>query len=166
MSSSTSPRAVWASLLAPALLLVAAYWPGWDVWFRADDFAWLGLRLPVHDVPAFLRALFQPMAQGTVRFLSERAFFLAFSTVFGNDPLPMRAFIFLLQLANVALLGRLSWRLSGSLATAALVPCLWLINPGTAVSMTWLSTWNQLLVVFFLLLAMVSFLDRRPWLCW
>lgn len=166
MSSSPSPRAVWASFLAPALLLAVMYWPIWDVWFRADDFAWLGLRLPVHDGASFLRAMFQPMAQGTVRFLSERAFFLLFSTVFGNDPVPMRVFIFGLQLASIGLLGRLSFRLSGSLVTAALVPCLWLINPGTMVSITWLSTWNQLLVVFFLLAALVSFIERRPWLCW
>ncbi len=148
------------------LVLLFMYWPVWDVWFRADDFAWLGLRLPIRDTATFLHAMFQPMAQGTVRFLSERAFFLFFSIVFGNDPLPMRVFIFGLQLANVALLHRLSWRLSGSLVTAALVPALWLINPGTVVSMTWLSTWNQLLVVFFLLAALVSFIERRPWLCW
>jgi hypothetical protein len=152
--------------LVPALLLLIAYWPVWDVWFRADDFAWLGLRLPVKDLSTLLTALFQPMAQGTVRFLSERAFFLTFSSIFGVDPLPMRIFIFLLQLASIALVVRLCWRLSGSWATAALVPCLWLLNPGTVVSMTWLSTWNQLLVVFFLLAALVSFIERRMWLCW
>ena len=155
-----------AAFLLPALLLCIAYWPVWDVWFRADDFAWLGLRLPIKDAPSLLRALFQPMAQGTVRFLSERAFFLAFSTLFGNDPTPMRAFVFLVQLANIALLVRLTWRLTGSLLTAALVPSLWLLNPGVVVSMAWLSTWNQLLVVFFLLGALVSFIERRPWLCW
>ncbi len=142
------------------------YWPVWDVWFRADDFAWLGLRLPVKDFPTLMKALFQPMAQGTVRFLSERVFFLAFSSIFGNDPVPMRVFVFALQVANIALLGRLTWRLSGSLVTAALVPSLWLLNPGVAVSMAWLSTWNQLLVVFFLLAALVSFIERRRWLCW
>jgi hypothetical protein len=170
MSSSSLPRATWAkpaaSFLLPALLLLLAYWPVWDVWFRADDFAWLGIRLPVKDFSTFLTAMFQPMAQGTVRFLSERAFFLAFSTVFGNDPVPMRAFIFLVQFASIALMARLTWRLSGSFAAAALVPCIWLINPGTVVSMTWLSTWNQLLVVFFLLAALVAFIERRMWLCW
>ena len=155
-----------AAFLLPALLLFIAYWPVWDVWFRADDFAWLGLRLPIRDAPSLFQALFQPMAQGTVRFLSERAFFLAFSTLFGNDPTPMRAFVFLVQLANIALLVRLTWRLTGSLLTAALVPSLWLLNPGVVVSMAWLSTWNQLLVVFFLLGALVSFIERRPWLCW
>ena len=174
MSFFASLRSFWArppvkacaTFLVPALLLFIAYWPVWDVWFRADDFAWLGLRLPVHDAPSLFQALFQPMAQGTVRFLSERAFFLAFSTVFGNDPTPMRAFVFLVQLANIALLARLTWRLTGSLLTAALVPSLWLLNPGVVVSMAWLSTWNQLLAVFFLLAALVSFIERRPWLCW
>ena len=174
MSSFTSLRSFWArpviqrcaAFLLPALLLFVAYWPVWDVWFRADDFAWLGLRLPIKDVPTFTKALFQPMAQGTVRFLSERAFFLVFSTVFGNDPTPMRAFVFLVQLANIALLVRLTWRLTGSLLTAALVPSLWLLNPGVVVSMAWLSTWNQLLLVFFLLGALVSFIERRRRLCW
>lgn len=147
-------------------MLVIVYWPVWDVWFRADDFAWLGLRHPVRDAPTLMKALFQPMAQGTVRFLSERAFFLVFSSIFGNDPVPMRAFVFALQVANIALLGRLTWRLSGSWAAAALVPSLWLLNPGVAASLAWLSTWNQLLVVFFLLGALVSFMERRPWLCW
>ncbi|MBY0505838.1 MAG: hypothetical protein K2X03_18120 [Bryobacteraceae bacterium] len=167
MSSSASPRVRWASFLAPVILLVLAYWPVWGIWFRADDFAWLGLRLPVHDLSGLGRALFQPMAQGTVRVLSERLFFLVSSSLFGNDPLPMRIVVFLLQLANVGLLWRLTLRLSGgSLAAAALVPSLWLLNPGTAVSMTWLSTWNQLLVVFFLLAALLSFIERRTWLGW
>ncbi len=170
MSSSSTPRISWAhpafAVLIPLLVLLAGYWPVWDVWFRADDFAWLGLRLPVKDLSTLTTALFQPMAQGTVRFLSERAFFLTFSTLFGNDPAPMRAFIFLVQAANIGLLVRLTRKLTGSLPTAALVPCLWLLNPGTVVSMTWLSTWNQLLVVFFLLAALVSFMERRTWLCW
>lgn len=165
MSSFKSLRALGA-FLVPALVLAIGYWPVWEVWFRADDFAWLGLRLPVHDFASLLKSMFQPMAQGTVRFLSERAFFLAFSTAFGNDPVPMRMLVFALQLASIALLGRLTWRLSGSLVAAAMVPSLWLINPGTAVSMSWLSTSNQLMVVFFLLGALVGFIERRPWLCW
>lgn len=166
MSSSRLRARQAASFLLPALVLVLAYRPIWDVWFRADDFAWLGLRLPVHNFSTLLTALFQPMAQGTVRFLSERAFFLLFSTWFGNDPEPMRIVVFLIQLANIALLGRLAWRLSGSYLTAGLAPVLWILNPGTFVSMTWLSTWNQLLVVFFLLAALLSFIERRKWLCW
>jgi len=56
---------------------------GLRAWFQQDDFAWLSLGSSVTDLPSLMRALFVPMAQGTIRPLSERAFFLVFHAIFG-----------------------------------------------------------------------------------
>ena len=74
-------------------------------WFQADDFAWLGLRLQVHNWHDFWRAMFTPLAGGSVRPLTDRAFFLAFSTLFGIHALPYRIAIYVIQLSAIALLG-------------------------------------------------------------
>lgn len=65
--------------LIPPLFCLVLYKRGLTAWFQADDFAWLGLRLQVHDQGSLLHALFAPMAQGTIRPWSERAFFLTSS---------------------------------------------------------------------------------------
>ena len=76
--------------LALPLICLAVYWRGLFAWFQADDFAWLSLRAHVHDWRSLLENLFAPMAQGTIRPLSERAFFLVFESLFGLHALPFR----------------------------------------------------------------------------
>ena len=61
--------------LAPAISL-ALYWQGLLSWFREDDFAWLGLHLSIQEPYDIWWTLFSPMAQGTIRPLSERLYFL------------------------------------------------------------------------------------------
>jgi len=63
--------------LGPSLLCLALYWRAFNAWFRADDFAWLGTGIYVQNFHDLLIALFAPQAQGTIRPLSERMFFLA-----------------------------------------------------------------------------------------
>ena len=53
--------------LIPAVVCLAVFWRAPFVWFRTDDFAWLGLRLEVHNFKSLLHALFRPEAEGTVR---------------------------------------------------------------------------------------------------
>jgi hypothetical protein len=137
--------------LAPPLLCFALYWRGLSVWFQADDFAWLALRLDVHDVPSLLHALFAPMAQGSIRPLSERAFFLVFESLFGVNPLPFRICVFLTQCANLALLSEVTRRLTGSRLAGFCAAILWLVNGGLIVPMTWTSAYNEVLCAFFLL---------------
>src|SRR5712691_7589040 len=60
--------AFWA---VPPLLALALYWPGLTAWFQKDDFVWLGLRDMVVSWRSFWWALFAPLAQGTIRTLSE-----------------------------------------------------------------------------------------------
>ena len=50
---------------APMPLCTALHWRGFTAWFRADDFAWLGLGTSVHSLRELLAALFLPAAQGT-----------------------------------------------------------------------------------------------------
>src|SRR5947209_14647405 len=98
----------------PVLFCVAVHWIALKMWFYADDFAWLGLRLEIHSPHDLLDVLFGPRAQGTIRTFSERIYFLAFSSIFGMEALPLRLWTFLTQLVNIALLIRITRRITGS----------------------------------------------------
>ncbi len=153
-------RAVPAWLPA-AIASLAVYWPALGAWFYADDFAWLGLRRLATGLPGLGRALFEPMAQGTIRPLSERAFFLAFSSLFGWNAVPYHAWVLLTELATLPLLAAIARRLTGSAVAAWLAPLFWAVNTGLGRSMGWASAYNQVLCVFFLALAFWSLLKRE-----
>ena len=72
-------------------------------WFFQDDFAWLGLRLGVNSPHDLVLALFSPKAEGTIRTLSERLYFLIFPALFGLNVVPFKVWTFLTELANIAL---------------------------------------------------------------
>jgi hypothetical protein len=122
-------------------------------WFQQDDFAWLGLKDDVHSAGDLLRVLFQPMAQGTIRPISERAFFMVFSSLFGLHALPYRILVLITQLAAVAMLSAVTWRLTRSLAASFFAPVLWSANAALAESMTWTSAYNEILCSFCFLLS-------------
>ncbi len=138
----------------PPLACLALYWPGLRAWFQQDDFSWLALGSSVKDSHTLLRALFAPMAQGTIRPLSERAFFLVFYEVFGLWATPFRALVFLTQFANLVLLGLLAARIARSREVGLLAALLWALNGGLALVMSWTSAYNQVLCGFFMLLAL------------
>jgi hypothetical protein len=145
------------------------YWPGLRAWFQQDDFAWLALSQSVHSPHDLLRALFAPMAQGTIRPLSERAFFMVFETLFGPDPRPFRIWVFLTQFGSIFLAGEVAWRLTGSRLAAVLAPLFWVANGALAMAMSWTSAYNQVLSGFFLLAAFYSLLryiesGERRWM--
>ena len=147
-----------ASCLIPPLLCLVIYKRGLTAWFQADDFAWLGLRLQVHDGRSLLHALFAPMAQGTIRPWSERAFFLTFESIFGVNALPFRICVFLTQCANLTLLSAITRRLTGSRAAGLCAAILWLVNNAQAWPMVWTSVYNQILCGFFLMSSFWSLL--------
>ena len=89
----------------PALVCLIVHWAGFRAWFRADDFAWLGLYNRIHGFHDLLMLLFQPQAQGTIRPWSERAFFILGYGLFGLNALPYRIVIFGTQFAALALDG-------------------------------------------------------------
>jgi hypothetical protein len=136
----------WTALLFPVLMSLYLLRRSFRIWFLADDFAWLGLSLSVRDGESLLAALFSPMAQGTVRTLSERLFFLVFEQGFGLESLPMRIFSFLTFAVGQVLLVLLVRRLSGSMGAGVLAAVLWGLNFGVSVAMSWLSSYNQILV--------------------
>jgi hypothetical protein len=153
-------------VLAAGLCLFL-YWPGLRAWFQQDDFSWLALSQSVHSPRDLPRALFAPMAQGTIRPLSERAFFMVFETLFGPDPRPFRLWVFFTQFGSILLAGEVAWRITRSRLAAVLAPLFWVANGALATAMSWTSAYNQVLAGFFLLAAFYSLLryvesgDRR-----
>jgi hypothetical protein len=142
----------------PSLLCLAIYWFGLRAWFQQDDFAWLRLDEQLRNTGNLWALLFEPRAQGTIRPLSERAFFLVFYRLFGLDALPFRIVVFLTQFANLVLLSSIAWRLTRSRAAGFLAPVLWVANSSLATVMSWTSAYNQVLCAFFLLAAFWSLL--------
>jgi hypothetical protein len=140
-----------ASWIVPPLFCLWVYWLGLKTWFYQDDFAWLHLRLEVPQRVSFWSALFSPMAQGTIRPWSERAFFMGFSALFGLDPLPMRIWVFLTHCGSLILLNALTRKLTGSRLAGMLAPILWTAHSALATPMAWSSAYNQVLSGCFLL---------------
>lgn len=158
-----------ACWILPCVLCLLIYWPGLRAWFQQDDFAWLGLSLSVHSPADLPHALFSPMAQGTIRPLSERAFFLLFHALFGVHVLPYRIWVFLTQFAGLAVLGAIARRVTGSRLAGFLAPVFWVVNSGMATTLAWTSAYNQVLCAFFVLLAFYCLLrhidtGERRWL--
>lgn len=142
----------------PAVLCLVLYWRAPFVWFQLDDFAWLGLHRELARTGDVGRILFEPMAQGTFRPLSERAFFLVLYSVFGLNPLPFHLVVLATHLANILLLLAIGNRLTGSRRASLLAAILWTSHQALGVPLTWLSAYNQNLYTFFFLLAFLFLL--------
>jgi hypothetical protein len=128
-------------------------------WFFQDDFAWLSLRLGINSPSDLLHALFNPKAQGTIRTLSERLYFLVFPSLFGLNVVPFKAWTFLTELANIALLIQIARRLTGSAPAGFLAAILWTANAGLALALGWSSAYNEIAFAFVILLAFRLFLQ-------
>lgn len=142
-----------------------------STWFLADDFHWLNsARACLAGEEALGTYFFAPMAQGTVRPLSERAFFLGLYGIFGMQALPFRVAVFLTQFANLALLAWVARRLTGSKAAGLIAPLLWVLNFASVTVLSWASSYNQVACAFFLLCAfqfLLRYADtgkRRYWI--
>src|SRR6266404_6286487 len=88
-TQSCSPRA-YRYVFAPLIGLLL-YWRVPLLWFQNDDFVWLLLQRDLRE-KGLVHALFTPLAQGTVRVLGARFFFLGLSGLFGLHALPYRFF--------------------------------------------------------------------------
>jgi hypothetical protein len=166
-SASLSPA--WRTGIAiagAAVFCTVLYKYTFRAWFQADDFAWLGLRLQVHSWPDFWRAMFVPLAGGSVRPLTDRAFFLAFSTLFGIHALPYRIAIYVFQLSAIVLLGVVAQRLCKSYWAAFIVPALWVANSALAGPLTWTCAFNEIVCAGVFLLAfyfLMRFVETGDW---
>jgi hypothetical protein len=145
------------SVLAPWAACLYVFWPGIRAWFQADDFAWLGLHLHIHSFWDFLRAMFEPKAQGTIRPFSERLFFTGFYWIFGLDALPYRVWVFATQLVNLVLVGAIARRITGSMMAGVAAPVFWAVNASLGVPLSWTSSYNQILCATFILTAFYCF---------
>jgi hypothetical protein len=139
--------------ILPSLLCIALHWLAFRAWFRADDFAWLGLTPHVHSFHDLLAALFEPRAQGTIRPWSERAFFMAGGTLFGLNALPYRIVIFATEFAALGLMAWIGRRLTGSPTAGFLAAIFWIVNSSSMEPLGWACVYNQVMCAFFLLLA-------------
>ena len=137
--------ALWA---APLLISFFVYRQGLFCELQQDDYAWLGLHLEVNSLADWPRVLFEPRAQGTVRPISERLFFILYSILFGLWAFPYRLTVFAVQALNLILLNAIGRRLTGSAAAGCLAALAWTANPALAVPMSWTSAFNQVLCAF------------------
>ncbi len=140
--------------IAPPALALILFWPGLLSWYQKDDFAWLGLYSQIHSWADLWTALFHPYAQGTIRTISERLFFIASYGLFGMNALPPHLLCFATHAANLTLIQLLCARLTGSTATGLLAALLWTINSNMAFALASASLFNQLLCAFVFLLAL------------
>jgi hypothetical protein len=153
--------------VVPSLLCLALHWRSFDAWFRADDFAWLGVGLNITDFRSLLHALFAPSPHGTVRPLSERAYFLLTYQLFGLDPLPFRVAAFATQFANLVLLAAIGTRITGVRAAGFWAAIFWAINGALLVPLVWACAYCELmcglclLLAFYFLLRYVETGERR-----
>lgn len=140
--------------ITPSILLLVIYRLSTRVWFQQDDFAWLGLDLGVYDWPSLWHTLTAPMAQGTLRILSERVLFMSSYKLFGLNHVPFRIVVFATQIGNLLLVSAITRRITGSALAGFAAPILWLVNSNLVVALSWTSAYNQILCAFFLLLAL------------
>jgi hypothetical protein len=147
-------------LVAPLVCLVI-FRRVLSTWFLFDDFSWLSLRLEVYRLGNLWHVLFRPEAEGTVRFLSERLFFVVFSSIFGLHPLPYRLWVLGTWFADLTLASLIGARITGSRAAGLLAALLWTISLNVLVPLAWTSAYNEVLCAAFILGA---FYARLRWL--
>jgi hypothetical protein len=151
---------------APAPLIgLLLYWRVPRLWFQNDDFAWLSLERDLRE-NGLIHALFTPFAQGTVRVLGDRLFFLVFSGLFGLHALPYRIFelaTWIVALTLIVLIGEklIGERLTGSRTAAVAAAILWAANVNAVEAVAWASAYDQLLCAVCVLGAFYSRL--RGW---
>ncbi|HKE21846.1 MAG TPA: hypothetical protein VKB88_05605 [Bryobacteraceae bacterium] len=155
----------------PPLLLLLVH--GWCFrsWFRADDFAWLGLLNSVHSFHDLVGALFSPQAQGTIRPWSERGFFMVGRLLFGLNVWPYRIVIFATAFADLALVAAIGRRLSSLPAAGFFAAIFWSINSTSTEPLGWTCVYNEVMCALFLLLAFYCLLryietGHTRWYVW
>ncbi len=155
----------WTRLIASLIPLIC-FWQTLGFWFEGDDFVWFQIADNVQkitDLPAYL---FKPLAQGTVRFLSERSFFLIFYSLFGLEALPLRIAILAALVLSCILLVEVSRKLTGSAITGILAVLFWCVQTGLLNAVAWISAANQIFCALFILGSLVAFIYRRNAICW
>jgi hypothetical protein len=160
MSETLSQRLRLTATMAavPSILLAVLYAPALRASYRLDDFAWLSLRNTIGNGHSLLGALFSPQAQGSIRPLGERVWFLLASSLFGLNPFPPHLLALVTQIANVVLLVAAGRRLLRSSLAAGIAATVWVLNDSLVEPMVWASAFNEILYTFWFLLAFNAFM--------
>lgn len=145
----------------PLVFCLILYWPGLFAWFQQDDFAWLNLAQDLREGRSLWSAMFRPLqGQGSLRPLSERAYYLGLPALFGLNAFPFRLLAFLAQSGSLLLVIALVRRLSGSLVAGSLAAILWTANSKLFVVMSWSAEFMLVLCGTLLLLALNLFIKH------
>ena len=147
--------------LAAPVVSLALFWRVLFTWFRTDDFGLLGLAARVHDLPSLWFALFHPVAQGTVRVLSDRLFYLIPYSLFGIRAGPLHAWVLLTWFVALGLAAEIGARITGSRAAGLCAALLWAVSPVMITPLAWAAVYEVLLCAFFGLAALYA---RMRWL--
>jgi hypothetical protein len=147
--------------LAPPAVCLALFWRVPFIWFRIDDFAWLGLWQQVHSLRDLIHALFAPAAEGIIRVLSQSGYFIVLGGLFGTYAAPFRAMALGTWFVDLALIQAIGGKLTGSRAAGLLAALLRTASATLATPLMWASAYNQLLVA---LCVLGAFYSRLRWL--
>ena len=150
-----------AYYLCAPLVCLALFWRVPFTWFRTDDFGLLGLASTVHDFPTLGYALFHPVAQGTVRVLSDRLFYLALYWLFGIRAGPFHIVILLTWFVALGLAAEIGTRITGSRGAGLLAALLWTVSKVMATPLAWAAVYE---VVLCAALALAALYSRVRWL--
>jgi hypothetical protein len=153
---------VWLAI-APAFALLL-YWRAPFSWFTNDDFAWLGLPLELNQ--GLAHVFFHPAAQGTVRFLGDRLYFLAFAELFHFNALPFHLFAMATWCGCLILAALIGERLTNSRTAGALAAIFWTASSVVVKPVVWASAYNEVLCAFCILLAFYARLRSKRVLEW
>jgi hypothetical protein len=145
---------------APAVCL-ALFWRVLFTWFNTDDFSLLWLASTVHDPSSLGYALFHPIAQGTVRVLSDRLFYLTLYSLFGVAAAPFHVASLLTWFAALVLGAAIGSKVTGSGAAGLLAALLWTVNKVMVTPLASAPIYEVVLYAFFALAALYS---RTRWL--
>ena len=151
--------------IAPAFALLI-YWRAPITWFSNDDFAWLGMPLQVKDAATLVHVLFVPKAQGTVRVLGDRLYFLTLAEIFGFNAMPYHLVSLAVWCADLVLAALIGARLTGSKAAGALAATLWTASSVLVKPVAWASGFDEVLCAFCILAAFYARLRGRRVLEW
>jgi hypothetical protein len=155
--------------ILPLAVAIRFHWLGLKTWFLGDDFAWLIHSTEIHNFRELIRAIFEPMAQGTIRPWSDRVFFIIFYQVFGLNAVAFHIWVYLTQCVNILLLLSVARRLTGSRIAAFAAALLWIVNSSQPRALGWVSAYNEPLCALFILGAfrlLLLYMDtgeRRYW---
>ncbi len=141
-----------AYFAAAPFLSLLAFHRIFRTWFQNDDFGWLTLRQWLPET-GLIWTLVHPVAQGTVRVLSERIPFLVIPSIFGLDPLPFRILAFTTWIAALTLALLIGRRLTGSMVVGLIAAILWGVHPAMTRPLAWASDYNEILCALCLLAA-------------